>query len=102
MTKKVPRFHLAGGKLHEADDGELVRYVDVARFLPGFDRGREHPDTWVPHEPTLPLTGASWYAPDGTLRLWHYPQPLPDDAPESLRVRSGEFGFPVNRPAEPR
>lgn len=51
MTKLITRHHLAGGEMIEVDDGEWVRYADVARFLPGYDRGREHPNTWPPAEP---------------------------------------------------
>jgi hypothetical protein len=52
MTKRISRYWLPhGDKMLEADDGEWVRYVDVARFLPGYDRGREHPNTWPADEP---------------------------------------------------
>lgn len=52
MTKQISRYCLRiGDAIQEADDGEWVRYRDVARFLPGYDRGREHPDTWPAVEP---------------------------------------------------
>jgi len=55
VPKQIARFHVASQKLAgviEADDGEFVRYRDVARYLPGYDRGREHPDTWPADEPS--------------------------------------------------
>lgn len=66
MTKRISRYHLRiSDAMLESDDGEWVRYVDVARFLPGYDRGREHPNTWPADEPAAdPQSPFNWDACD--------------------------------------